>query len=153
MFKKDYTLLGVSLVFLLALSACGSGIAPSEPPISTTETKLPSTKAYQSATAEVNSPTPPAPAKLKVEEYALLRNTMVGETVVSKPLEGTWEEILATHAALREDHFPKKSISATNFRLAQIKYPGKFSRPRPPMRTGRQQKPMIFLSIKTTACF
>ena len=153
MFKKDYTLLGVSLVFLLALSACGSGIAPSEPPTSTAETNLPSVEASPSATTEAASPTPTAPAKMKVEEYALLRNTMVGETVVSKPLEGTWEEILATHAALREDHFPKKSISATNFRLAQIKYPGKFSRPRPPMRTGRQQKPMIFLSIKTTACF
>ena len=108
MFKKNYSLLGVSLVFLLFLYACGSGIAPSEPPTSTAETNLPSVEASPSATTEAASPTPTAPAKLKVEEYALLRNTMVGETVVSKPLEGTWEEILATHAALREDHFPRE---------------------------------------------
>ena len=112
MFRKNYTLLGVSLVFLLFLSACGSGRTPSEPPISTTETKLPSTKTSQLAASEMNSPTSPAPAKLKVEEYALERNTMVGESVVSIPLEGTWEEILATHASMREDHFSREVYSS-----------------------------------------
>ena len=153
MFKKNFTLLGVSLVFLLFLSACGSGIAPSEPPISTTETKLPSAKAYQSTTTEEASPTPTAPAKLKVEEYALLRNTMVGETVGSKPLEGTWKRSLPLTPLCGRINSPEKFIQATNFKLAQIEYPGKFSIPQPPMRTERQQKPMIFLSIKTTDCF
>jgi len=117
MFRKNYTLLGVSLVFLLFLSACGSGIAPSKPLISTTETKLPSTKTSQSATVEMDSPTPPAPAKLKVEEYALERNTMVGESVVSIPLEGTWEEILATHASMREDHFSREVYSSNKLQV------------------------------------
>ena len=108
MVMKIYTFLGVSLVSLLALSACGLGNAPSKPPSSTAETNPPSAEASPSATPEAASPTPTTPEKLSVEEHALARNTMVGETVVSKPLEGTWEDILATHAALREDHFPRE---------------------------------------------
>ncbi len=108
MFRKNYSLLGVSLVFLLFLSACGLGNAPSEPPTSTAETNPPSVEVSPSATHEAASPTSTAPEKLSVEEHVLEGNEMVGETVVSKPLEGTWEDILATHAALREDHFPRE---------------------------------------------
>lgn len=116
--------LGSFLILALVLCACGGQPATSQPQPSISEPQPTASATYPPASptpelssSEVPATLSPASAALTMEEHALKRNTMVGEEVVSVPLDGDWEEIRAVHAEQREERFPREVYTGNSLQV------------------------------------